>query len=695
MKKLTLPNVLFFLMLFWIAPAWAQPKTGQAKLDSLERALRNAPQDTAWVNTLLQLANHSRTISPSKSVAWGQKAAEAARTVAWSKGLAKAYNHIGNAYCMAGRLDSAQSYYTHALAINREDGNMRQQAQNLGNLGNVSYMLSDNPKALDYLLQALKVFEALKDSQGINIQLGNIANIYEKQHTYAKALSYNQLALNLRRKLGDLGGVSQSLGNIGNAYKDLGNIDLALRYDLEGLALAHKIGDKDGQGRILSNLALIHQDKKQWALAFSEMEQAFQGFKVQENPAGMGVNRSNQAALLLALAKSNIAAPIPNVPNDRAGRLKMAYAYVQQAVNMQKQVKGLEELSFFYRIRSEIEEAMGNSTAALASFKLFKTYTDSVFSTANTEKLTNLETQRAYELKDKQIELERLAVAKKRNERVFYLIGLGLLLVVIAIMFRNFRVQKRLNTSLAHEKETVELRTEALNNANTDLQAAMQNLRDTQVQLIQAEKMKENAQIRSRISQDIHDDISSELTRISWVSELARAKVGRADFADMPDLLEKITDSSRETVQKLGEIIWTVDPHNDKLEILLAHMRGYVARFLGETDLEYVVDFPDEETEMALSPELKRNLFLVMKEALHNAVKYANATCLQVSFRRHGADGFTLVIGDNGRGMDSIVRGTGNGLPNMARRMQSVGGTLNVASAPGQGTRIEASGVLF
>jgi signal transduction histidine kinase len=222
----------------------------------------------------------------------------------------------------------------------------------------------------------------------------------------------------------------------------------------------------------------------------------------------------------------------------------------------------------------------------------------------------------------------------------------------------------------------------------------MQELEATQEQLIESEKQKENALIRSRISQDIHDDISAGLTKISWLAESFMAKTAHTNA--LPDLgiLQKINDYSRETVSKLGEIIWSANPERDNLESLLDYIRRYVTNYMEDAAIQYHLAFPNELPNVMLHPALRRNLYLVTKEALHNARKYSNATDIHISFTLHGQQ-FKLSVQDNGRGMSpNEVQGTGNGLHNMRKRMEAIGGNLSIESIENQGTTLTFTGKL-
>jgi signal transduction histidine kinase len=241
----------------------------------------------------------------------------------------------------------------------------------------------------------------------------------------------------------------------------------------------------------------------------------------------------------------------------------------------------------------------------------------------------------------------------------------------------------------------VELRTSELRMANDNLFLTLENLKQTQSSLIKAEKQKETEIIRSRISQDIHDDISSELTKISWMSELLKSREEKnAEFLSH-ELLAKITASSRNTISKLQEIIWAVKPENDNLESFFLYSRNFIANFLEHTTIKYEMSFPISTEGLSINPQLKRNLFLVLKESLNNAVKYSSAKEIQVTFVLEGTS-YCFSICDDGVGIEpDVIRGGGNGLLNMRSRIEVSGGNFRVETGKNKGTKIVVQGELF
>lgn len=188
---------------------------------------------------------------------------------------------------------------------------------------------------------------------------------------------------------------------------------------------------------------------------------------------------------------------------------------------------------------------------------------------------------------------------------------------------------------------------------------------------------------RLRVSQDMHDEVGSALTEIVVLSQMARR---RPEATGM--YVNEIGDRAAEVIDTVSEIVWAMNPRNDSLENVIAHCRRHAVKYLSATEIRCTVSFPDVLPPCHLNAEFRRNLFLVVKEALHNVVKHASASRVTLTLT---VDGGVLVLSieDDGRGFPSGMVGEGgNGLRNMERRMATIGGSCEVLSVPGNGTRI-------
>ena len=192
---------------------------------------------------------------------------------------------------------------------------------------------------------------------------------------------------------------------------------------------------------------------------------------------------------------------------------------------------------------------------------------------------------------------------------------------------------------------------------------------------------------RTRISQDMHDDVGASLTRISILSDLAKNKPEISD--ETKQWLGQISETSREVTQEMGQIIWALNPKNDTLEGLVAYIRRFVNEYLEPTHLVSAFDFPEELPVQALSVEVRRNVYLVVREALHNVVKHAGATKVWIALKMNEHE-FKISIKDDGAGFDpGNLEFPGYGLINMRKRMNDIGGDFQIHTEIGKGTEIE------
>ena len=190
---------------------------------------------------------------------------------------------------------------------------------------------------------------------------------------------------------------------------------------------------------------------------------------------------------------------------------------------------------------------------------------------------------------------------------------------------------------------------------------------------------------RARIARDLHDQVGANLVQVALLAELLESD------KDQPGEVEaharQITETARETTRALDEIVWATNPAHDSLEGLVNYLCKYAQEYLALAGLSYRLEVPPLP-EVPLAPEVRHNVYLAAKEAIHNVVKHANAHSVHV--RLHLDNGrVVLEILDDGRGLppDASQRGR-HGLDNMRRRLEEIGGRFSIESPPAGGTRV-------
>lgn len=194
---------------------------------------------------------------------------------------------------------------------------------------------------------------------------------------------------------------------------------------------------------------------------------------------------------------------------------------------------------------------------------------------------------------------------------------------------------------------------------------------------------------RLRISKDMHDEVGASLTRISILSELAKKQ--QTEPVKALHTINQISEISGDVVDEMSEIIWAMNPRNDTLDSFASYIRQHASSYLESAEIEGTFLFPDEIPSIPMSSELRRNLFLTVKEAFHNIAKHSGAGNVRMSLY---LDKLVLhiKIEDNGIGFDlENIRHLGNGLINMRKRIEELIGRFDIKSEVGKGTLIELS----
>ncbi len=246
-------------------------------------------------------------------------------------------------------------------------------------------------------------------------------------------------------------------------------------------------------------------------------------------------------------------------------------------------------------------------------------------------------------------------------------------LVTLGLFYAFYRYRmahlKQVNTALAEAKR-----------AEEDLGRARE------------ERLLELARVRTRIATDLHDDIGASLTQIAILSEVARQQSMQGKSSSL-DPLNSIVNVSNELVETMSDIVWAINPEKDNLQNLVQRMRRFTSDLLTAKQIAFNLDVPTYAPEVPLGANARREVFLIFKECLTNAVKHSQATHVEIRFE-FSSDLLTLSVTDNGKGFDvTAVSNTvnfagrgGHGLLSMKKRAVEMGGSFQVESTPGEGT---------
>jgi two-component system sensor histidine kinase UhpB len=199
-------------------------------------------------------------------------------------------------------------------------------------------------------------------------------------------------------------------------------------------------------------------------------------------------------------------------------------------------------------------------------------------------------------------------------------------------------------------------------------------------------KLLEVENIRSNIAADFHDELGSTLSSIALYSEMAL----RDDLADVQrtkGILSIIGESSRGTVSAMQDMIWTIQPKNDNMHEVINRMREYAFPLAEVKNIDLKLNVDEDVKGIDLPMDTRKNIYLIYKEALNNAFKYASAQSININLTKSQTM-LKLSIIDDGKGFDVATARQGNGLRNIRKRADQAGGTLSIVSRQGEGTQI-------
>ena len=190
--------------------------------------------------------------------------------------------------------------------------------------------------------------------------------------------------------------------------------------------------------------------------------------------------------------------------------------------------------------------------------------------------------------------------------------------------------------------------------------------------------------IRNKIAQDLHDDIGSTLSSISILSDLAMKE---RDSVQTMATMQEINSHSIQLMERMDDIVWSINPKNDTLENLMIRIKHFATTLFEARNIDYDIRIQPEIHRAGIPMEYRQHVYLILKETINNLVKYASATKAGIHIRFDEQNLF-LEIRDNGKGFETSLPFSGNGIYGMQNRAKQMNASLEIRSAPGRGTAL-------
>lgn len=193
-------------------------------------------------------------------------------------------------------------------------------------------------------------------------------------------------------------------------------------------------------------------------------------------------------------------------------------------------------------------------------------------------------------------------------------------------------------------------------------------------------------EIRNRISRDLHDDIGATLSSIQIYGELAGSTLEK-DAGHSKKMIGEMTGQTKELMGRMSDVIWSMKPAQDDKNSLTSRVKNYSSELLTPKGIVCEFDIDEPAASRITNPVIRKNILLIVKEAMNNIAKYSRADKATVSLSRKDAN-IVLRITDNGTGFSTAEHSAGNGIGNMRQRSRESGGDCTIVSAPGMGVSI-------
>ncbi len=504
----------------------------------------------------------------------------------------------------------------------------------IASLGNVATAY----KKLDYLDMSMKYsLESIKLQEKHHLEntseyqsIGNIMSAYQY---YDKALPYYQRALKIGQQNKDFKSMAITENLLGNLYDNINKPDTAIAYYKQGLHHAEKAKYALLQTDLLVNLGRMYANDRKYKEAEGYLLRGEKLSRELESPGALRVNLHNQGEMYRDMQKFDLA--------------EKKY---EESLTLAKEMGNMDQLYTSHMALSELYSDVGKFEKSLQFMKEAAKAKDSTFRLQLAGKTQQLLAQYEAEKRQQEIALlneknrsQSLELAVQRRN-VFLLIS-GLLMsgVVGTVGYRRYRLRKRL----------------------------------------------EMEQIRNRIAADFHDELGANLSSIALYSDLLLKNQTAEKERTLP-ILENISQQAHGSISSINDLIWTIKPDNDVLERTIVRMKEFANPLLESRNIRFVFLADDSLSQAQLDMNIRKFMYLIFKEAINNAAKYAQASSVTVQLRESKGM-ITMEITDDGVGFEPASVKRGNGLNNMQARASELGGKLSIDSKPGQGTRIKLS----
>ena len=563
---------------------------------------------------------------------------------------AKAYNLKGVAYDISGKMDSSYLFYRKAIVYAKKCKALAVEGSALNNIGLLDWNKGNYYEALVNYNKALAIFEKNGNLEHQANALSNIGLIYDEIDDLKIAEIYLKKSFAIRSKLKDDYGLSVYYVNIAKIVQKQKKHRLAIENCEKAIKIKREIND-------LMGIAIADAIMSTSYLYLREFDRAYEILKQAEkicieNEAESNIIENVYAGLVEVYIEKN--------------KLDLAKQYNQKLFEVNKKTNDVERLNWFYQFDSQIAVKEKNFEKAYLSDKK----SDSLHKITNgieLKKAINLfEAKYQSEKKEKQLllfknELFKNEIETKRKNT--WLLIISVITLFIAVLGYLLYSQQKLKNRQQEQEFQLKTAIKEIENQN---------------------KLQEQ---RLSISRDLHDNIGSQLTFI--ISSVDNVKYGfDINNEKLESKLSNISTFAKDTIIELRDTIWAMNSDQITFQDLENRINNYIEKAReAQENISFSFAIDDDLKTKILTAVEGINVYRTIQEAINNAIKYSGAQVISVNVRLQ-SEKIIIIIKDNGTGFNENEIEKGNGLNNMQKRIEEIGGKFALIST-NEGTKIE------
>ena len=599
-----------------------------SKIDSLLGLLNTSVEDTGKVQLYANLSSSIRFTDPAKAIEYGQQGILLARKLDFNKGIAACYLNVSTAYIFSDKLDTALLFLDTALVYAHKVGDANRLGLAYLNRADIYRQTQDYKQSLKDCDTALSYADKTNNDDVRARVNQTIGSIYYQQETYSQCIPYYNKALVLYRKIGNLRMTATMLNNLGLIYKTNKDFQKAITVTSEAIRITDSLEDINNRSIFTGNLSDAYFEMGDYNKAEKYADTALQYATMQNNEKLMAIAWNFQG---------NVYAKQKRIPE--------AIVVLEKASAVFHKLDATDRIYTTEDLLAEVYSLNGDYEKAFKAMLLSKVANDSLVKWRYDDDIVAMQTKFKVDEKDKEILLlakEKELQQQKLQRRSLLMIGSAILALLALCGIWLLMNRNKLRQS-----------------------------------------MKE-MELRNQIAADLHDEVGSSLSSIHMLSQMAtQQESGTAN----KDILARMSGNAKETMDKMGDIVWMIKPGESEGASLKQRMERFAYEICSSKNIVVTIELNELE-KVKLTMEQRKNFYLLFKEAINNAVKYSGTEKVEVAVAMQNKQ-VTLLVRDYGKGFDPETTGRGNGLDNMKNRAVELNGKLSIASEKEKGTTVQ------